>query len=130
MSSPYTSIAGSMLPKGLPDDAVPFAAVNATDITTTTAQEIKAAVASKRHFITEATAYNMTTAEDQILMIRHGTTDIAMLFPLDVADNVGGDRSVKFDPPLVIPTGVAISGIGVIAAVGDCVIAVNGYVGT
>ena len=43
MSSPYTSIAGSMLPKGLPDDAVPFAAVNATDITTTTAQEIKEA---------------------------------------------------------------------------------------
>jgi hypothetical protein len=131
MSSPYTSIAGALLPKGLPDDAVPFAAVNATDITTTTKQTIKTATAGKRMFITQASCYNKTTIEDQILMLRHGTTDIAILHPVDIADSHGRAPLVRtFDPPLVIPTGVDLDGIGVIALVGDCVIDVNGYIGT
>ena len=131
MSSEFKGIAAAGLPKGLPDNAVPFAAVNATDIETTTKQTIRAGVTGERMFITQASCYNMTTTEDQILMLRHGTTDVAILHPADIADgyekNGGG---VTCDPPLVIPVGVDLDGIGVIAAVGDCVIGVNGYVGT
>jgi hypothetical protein len=132
MSSPYTSIAASLLPKGLPDDATPLGgAVNATDITTTTKQTIVTATAGKRMFITQASCYNKTTTEDQIIMLRHGTTDIAILHPADIADayeKKGG--MVTFDPPLIVPAGVDLDGIGVIALVGDCVVFVNGYSGT
>ena len=131
MSSELAGVVANGLPKGLPEDAVPFSAVNAVDITTTTKQTIKAAVAGKRMFLTQANCYNKTTTEDQILMLRHGTTDIAILHPVDVAEGSAsrGDKQT-FDPPLVIPTSTDLDGIGVIAAVGDCVIAVNGYYGT
>jgi hypothetical protein len=120
-----------MLPKGLPDDAVPFAAVNATDITTTTKQTIKAATAGKRLFVTQAHAYNKTTTEDTILALRHGTTDVAILHPTDIALNIQiSDAPVVFDPPIVIPANTDLDGISVIANKGDCVIFVNGYIGT
>jgi hypothetical protein len=131
MSSPYTGIADTGLPKKLPDDAVPFSAANATEITTTTKQTIKTGTAGKRLFITQAQAFNKTTTEDQILRLRHGTTDLAILHPADVADSYekkGG--MLEFDPPLVIPAGTDLDGIGVIANVGDCVVFVNGYIGT
>jgi hypothetical protein len=120
-----------MLPKGLPDDAVPFAAVNATDITTTTKQTIKTATAGKRLFVTQAHAYNKTTTEDTILALRHGTTDVAILHPTDIALNIQiSDAPVVFDPPIVIPANTDLDGISVIANKGDCVIFVNGYIGT
>ena len=130
MSTPLAGLIANGLPKGLPENAVPFSAVNAADITDTVKQTIKTAVAGKRMFITQADAYNMTTGEDQILMIRHGTTDIAMLFPTDIADSHGqGSCKQTFDPPLVIPVSTDLDGIGVIGTAGDCVIAVVGYVG-
>ncbi len=131
MSSPYKGIADTGLPKGLPDDAEPFCAVNATDVTTTTKQTIKAGTAGKRLFVTEIDAYNKTTTEDQILMLRHGTTDVAMFHPLDIALDVAHPNQPKrFDPPIVIPAGVDLDVIGVIAAKGDCVMMANGYIGT
>ena len=131
MSDPIQGLTQGVRPSGLPDDAEPFSAVNATDITTTTKQTIKAGVVGKKHYITQAVAYNKTTTEDQILMIRHGTTDIAILHPADVADAHGDHgKQYNFDPPLQVPAGVDVDGIGVIAAVGDCVIALNGYVGS
>jgi hypothetical protein len=124
-------IADTGLPKGLPNDAEPFSASNATEITTTTKQTIKTAVAGKRLFITQASCFNKTTTEDQILRLRHGTTDLAILHPTDIADSHGGGGDHQtFDPPLVIPADTDLDGIGVIALVGDCVIFVNGYVGT
>ena len=131
MSSVMKGIADTGLPKGLPDDAVPFSAVNVVDIDDAVKQTIYAGVPGKRMFITQASCYNKTTTEDQILMLRHGTTDIAILHPTDIADSHGrGGDHQTFDPPLVTPAGVDLDGIGVIATSGDCVIAVNGYYGT
>jgi hypothetical protein len=129
MSDPIQGLIANGLPKGLPEDAVPFAAVNATDITTTTKQTIKAAVGGKRMFITQANATNITAAEVQILALRHGTTDVALLIPSDGSD-ANPSQVIRFDPPIVIPKGVDLDGIGLIAAVGDCRIAVCGYTGT
>lgn len=131
MSSELSGLTATGLPKGLPEDATPFSAANATDITTTTKQTIRAGVGGKRKFITQAQAYNKTTTENQILRLRHGSTDLAILHPADIADAHGDHgRILNFDPPLVIPAGVDLDGIGVIADVGDCVIFVNGYEGT
>ena len=131
MSSELEGIVAAMLPQGLPDDAVPFAAVNATDIETTTKQTIKAATAGKRMFVVQANSYNKTTTENQILMLRHGTTDVAILHPADIVDSHGDHGRIdRYSPPIVIPVGVDLDGIGVIANVGDCVIAVSGYIGT
>ncbi len=132
MSDPIQGLYAQGLPKGLPEDAVPFSAMNATKIETTTKQTIKAATAGKRMFVTQAVAANETTTEDQILKLRHGTTDIAILHPADIADapTAGHGQMYTYDPPLVIPAGVDLDGIGLIAGVGDCYIAVNGYIGT
>lgn len=129
MSDPIQGLIANGLPKGLPEDAVPFAAVNATDITTTTKQTIKAGVGGKRMFVTQANATNITAAEVQLLALRHGTTDVALVVPSDGGD-ANPSQAYTFDPPIVIPAGVDLDGIGLIADVGDCRIAVRGYVGT
>jgi hypothetical protein len=130
MSSENKGIAGAMLPKCLPDDAVPFSAMNAAAITTTTKQTIKAGVTGKRMFICQASAVNLTAAEVTLLALRQGTTDFAVLVPDDGSDANPAKGPVRFDPPLVVPAGVDLDGISMIAAVGDCHISVSGYVGT
>jgi len=131
MSSSDEARNNALLPKGLPNDAEAFWAANPTEITTTTKQTIKAGTTGKRLFITQAQAFNKTTTEDQILRLRHGTTDGPILHPADIADAHGDHgKMYNFDPPLVIPAGVDLDGIGVIANVGDCVVFVNGYIGT
>lgn len=131
MSDPIQGLVAGVLPKYLPDDAAPFTEVNTSDITTTTKQTIKSGVSGKCIYVTEAACYNKTTGENQILMLRHGSTDVAILHPEDIADphGVKGGRRV-FTPPIKIPVGVDLDGIGVIATVGDCVIECRGYVGT
>jgi hypothetical protein len=129
MSSPFKGIAETGLPKGLPDDAEPFSAVNATAITTTTKQTIKSGTTGKRLFITQAHAVNLTAGEVTVLALRQSTTDFAVLVPDDGAD-ANPSKMVTFDPPLVVPAGVDLDGISWIATVGDCHIHVNGYIGT
>lgn len=129
MSSEMKGIAAGGLPKGLPEDAVPFSAMNSTAITTTTKQTIKAGTAGKRMFITQAHAVNLTAGEVTVLALRQGTTDFATLIPDDGSD-ANPSKERKFDPPLVVPIGVDLDGISQIAAVGDCHISVNGYIGT
>jgi hypothetical protein len=129
MSSELKGIAASVLPQGLPDDAVPFAAVNATVIETTTAQEIAAAVAGKCYYVTEAEAINFTAAEVQLLALQHGTTNVAVISPVDGGD-AGGTNRYTFSPPIKIPVGLALNAIGFIANVGDCHVAVRGYLGS
>ena len=112
----------------IPDTATPFSATNATVITTTTLQVIKAAVASKRHWITETIAVNSTPAEDQVLALQDEDDVIAaVLMPADGSLGANAGKTTH-NPPLVIASGKAIEGIGKIAVVGDCFITVNGYV--
>lgn len=140
MSSEFKAVAANGLPKGLPEDAVQFSAMNGTLITTTTKQTIKAGTAGKRLFITQANAVNNTTGEDAVSALRHGSTDVALLLPVDAgaqinaaaAASVPGQNAGQYtyDPPIIIPAGVDLDGIGVVAALGDVTISVNGYIGT
>ncbi len=106
----------------------PFSATNTADITTTTAVEIKAAVAGKRHWITGATCINKTDVETPFIGLQgDGDVLVDVFAPGDPAIVAGGDTHY-YNPPLVIPSGEAIEGIALLAALGDCIIAVHGYV--
>lgn len=130
MSDPIQGLVAGVLPKFLPDDAAPFRAVNSTDITVATKQTIKSGVSGKCIYVTEAACYNKTTTQNQILMLRHGTTDVAILHPEDIADAHGDKGGLRFfDPPIKIPVGLDLDGIGILS-VGDCVIECGGYVGS
>jgi len=117
---------GALIRHGIPATATPFSAVNAAAITTTTHIAIKAAVPAKRHWITQAFAVNITAAELQLLAIEVGGVNVALLSPDDGADANPG-KVQRYMPPIECAAGEAIYGIGLIAVVGDCFIAVQGF---
>jgi hypothetical protein len=132
MSDPLEGLIAQGLPKGLPENAEPFSAVNGTDLTVAaTPQVIKAAVAGSRMFITQATAINKTTTEDAVTLLNDEDDVLhAVMLPAD-ADGVGASRDgvYTFDPPLVIAKGKALE-CTAIGDLGDVRVAVNGYTGT
>ncbi|MBW7990029.1 MAG: hypothetical protein FVQ84_08450 [Planctomycetes bacterium] len=128
-------IADAAIPHGLPDGVPisPMSAVNSSAITTTTGVAIKAAVAGKRHWITEAVAINEATTEDAVFAISdEDDNEYAIMAPVDAdgVNNGGGAAMGKyvFNPPLVIPAGKAIEGIGKVAVLGDVWCSINGFV--
>jgi len=124
-------MAAAAMPHGLPDDAVPFSAVNATKLETTTLQVIKAGAANVRMFITQIEVVNFTTTEDQVVMI--GDEDdvfIACIVAQDADALTSNPMVHNYFPPLIVAANKDLECIGLLAGVGDVHVSVNGYLGT
>ncbi len=134
LSSMLTEMQNASRHSTIPDSATPFSATNATALAiAATPQEVKAAVASKRHFITEIFPVNITTAEKAITFLQDEDDVISAVFiPLSVdAAVLAIDKNpgkITFNPPLVIASGKAIEIHVAGADVGDVFCTVNGYV--
>ena len=120
---------------GLPEVAMTaFSATNAAALATAAApQEVKAAVAVKRHFITELFAVNITTAEKAMTFLQDEDDVIACVFtPLGLDASVLATNpnagKFTFNPPLVIASGKALEIHVAAADVGDVFCTVNGFV--
>lgn len=129
MVKKYTpAIAASFVEAGpVPSDAATFTAVNATDITTTTKQLIKAAPgAGKAIYITQAIFNNKTVAEHASLILQD-EDDVEIVhvnIPVTVANIV-----INFRPPVEVAANKEVEGIAV-TTLGDSTITINGFVGT
>lgn len=127
---------GGVVPTGLPaeDLITPFSSTNATALAVAaTPQTVKAAVAGKRHWITELFAVNITTAEKAAVFLQDEDDVIACTFiPLSIDAAVLSTEQnagkMTFNPPLVIASGKAIEIHAAAADVGDCFTTVNGFV--
>lgn len=116
----------------IPDASTSFSAVGATQVAGVTPVVIKAAVATKRHWITEAIIQNTTTAEDQIVEIQDEDDVIAArVYAPNVADAgatlAAKEQTIKFDPPLPIAAGKALEAKAT-TATGDSWVTLIGYV--
>jgi hypothetical protein len=110
-----------------PPGSTPFTAVT-TVITTTTAVEAKAAVTGKKHWITWAIVVNYHATEDTYINIQ-GSGDVVLASLAAPALDLGAGHGLHvFNPPLEVPAGEAVEGIGGLVATGDCFLTVGGYV--
>ena len=108
-------------------DAYPFSAESAV-ITTTTNVAVKAAVTSKRHWVTQLVVTNKTATEMTQVIVQSNTTTIATLAATDpVTASPGGSTVYKFDPPLEFASGEAINAKTVDATTGDIHVLAVGY---
>lgn len=115
----------------VPGDATPFHSKNATLITSTTAQEIKAAVAGKAIYVTQLIIQNRTVAEAAIITIQDdsGTPVEYAEVAVSTAAGNAGYVAMKFEPPIQVTTGQALDGVSS-GSLGDTVVHATGYVGT
>lgn len=111
---------------GVPDDAKPFVAVNATAITSTTPVAIKAAVTGKRHWITGAFFSQPTAAEAGVLTLEDDSGTPIVIAKVGFSGALQGP-TMFFEPPAEVAAGKAINGVGS-AATGDAFITVMGFV--
>jgi len=117
----------------------PFHAINSTDITTTTTVVIKAAVASKKHWITQIFVTNKTPAEVSQVQIEDDTATTPVVIGLfhgspstlttssGAASHAAGPL-YTFDPPIVVAAGARIMGKTIDATTGDYKVHVTGWV--
>jgi len=127
-----TSLNNVSLPHKVPSTATAMHSSNTAAITTTTGLQVKAAVASKKLYITSIDAVNFTTTEDQTIQVYEGTattitTIIATLQAQDVDTLTSVPQRVFFNPPLQTAAGTAVFAKGLIATKGDTWVTINGY---
>lgn len=115
----------------VPADAVPFSSKNATDITSTTPVEIKAATSGKSIYITRLLVQNRTVAEAPIITIQDdaGTPVEHVTIAVSTAAGNDGFADLRFTPPIQVAAGQALDGKAS-GSVGDTVVHAMGYVGT
>lgn len=116
----------------VPTDATTFVSANTTDITSTTAQTIKAAVASKAIYVTKLLLMNKTPAEAPVITIEDNTgTPVVHLGQLELSTAAGneGFLELDFNPPIVLATGKALMGTSD-GSTGDTIVCAYGFVGT
>ena len=130
LSSMLTLLQAASRHETIPSDAIPFSAMNATAVALiATPQTIKAAVANKRHWITQSFGINLTSGDDAANVIQDEDDVVAIpLIPAD-AGSVSKEANAgknTYDPPLVIASGKAIEA-GALKDLGDVHIGVIGY---
>jgi hypothetical protein len=115
----------------IPADATPFNSKNATLITSTTAQEIKAATALKSIYVTKLQIQNRTITESPIITIQDdaGTPVEHAEVAVSTAAGNAGFLELNFWPPLQIAVGQALDGVAD-GSLGDTVVHASGFVGT
>ena len=111
----------------VPDDAVPFHAMAAADVTTTTAVPVKAAVAGKKLWITQAILTNIHATENQRIRLQDDAGTPVQFG--DLSAPAAKTKVYDFNPPLETTAGTDLDAIGIIATVGDVRVTVNGYIG-
>jgi len=127
------AIKAALYPHKIPAGTTTFSAVNAADITTTTAIAIKAGTAAKQIYITQALAMNKTTTEDNAYYLESSETTptVYAVIPGQDVDAVTAPlQFINFNPPIKCVAGKGVNGKGVIASVGDTRIMINGYIET
>jgi len=110
----------------------PFQAVNAADITTTTAVAIKAGVAGSTIWITSCIVANSHATEDTTVILQsdNGTPVEFAHLPAPAMDINGGVGALyTFDPPIKVVAGDGVEGIGVTATTGDVRMSISGFIG-
>lgn len=103
---------------------------NGTDITSTTAQEIKAAPgAGKRIVLTQATILNKTVAEAAVISLQDdaGTPVVIGTWAVSTAAGNGGQVVLEFEPPIKLAENVALDGVAA-GSLGDTVVSANGFI--
>jgi len=115
--------------RGVPADAVPFTDHNATDVSSATAQVIRAATAGKAIYIAQLRAVNLhaTEVQDTIIEDTAGTPVESLHVHVPAAG--AGEVDLHFDPPIKIATGLGLNA-SARATTGDVRVTVSGYVGT
>jgi hypothetical protein len=113
-------------PPGVPATAVPFTSTNQTAITTTTAVDIKAAVASKRHWITAIHATNSTASEQTAIVLKDNAGSPKILGTIIAEAEKGASLNLKI--PIEVASGLKITGEAQEATVGDTFVTIEGYV--
>lgn len=113
---------------GIPATATPFVGVS-TVVTTTTPVAVRAAVSSKKKWITKARAANPTPAEQAVIIIEDDTgtpVRLGLLMPGDPAVGGCGKDECVFDPPVEVAAGKAINARAH-ASLGDSFVMVEGF---
>lgn len=114
---------------GIPASATPFTCVSAV-ITSVTPVACRAAVASKKKWITKIVATNPTPAEQTVIIVEDDTAvtpvRLACLMVADPAVAGGGHRELVCDPPIEVGTGKAINARSH-ASLGDSYVMVEGF---
>lgn len=106
-----------------------FTARNTTAASDTTYREIKAAVASKRHWIHWIEVTNITPAETPVINVSEDTggTPVVRYTTAPGDPAVVPSRRQVFEPPIVISSGVNI-GVQATTATGDTHVTIGGFV--
>lgn len=112
----------------IPATATPFGSANTTAIDGTTPRAIRAAVASKKKWITWAIFLNGTVAEAPLLVVEDDTAvtplRLAMGAPGGTVTTTSGAAGmppagiVQFDPPIPVAAGKAINGRAIASCTG------------
>ncbi len=112
----------------IPDSATAFSGTS-TVITSVTPVAVRAAVASKRKWVTKIVASNPTPAEQTVIIVEDDTgtpVKIASLMVQDPAVGSGGYRELVCDPPVEVAAGKAINARAH-ASLGDSFVTVFGF---
>lgn len=113
----------------LGDDAAVFApAQNATDVTSTTAVAVKAAVAGKSIRITRATFVNKTPAEAAVLILADDASTPVTLLTVAASTGAGngGVVDMEFEPPIEVAVGEGVT-LEATGSLGDSVVTIQGF---
>lgn len=111
----------------VPDDAVPFHAMAAADVTTTTAVPVYVKVAATKLWITQVLLTNIHATEHQRIRLQDDAGT-----PIQYGDLQAPAATSKvydFDPPLETTVNTDVDAIGMIATKGDVRVTLNGYSG-
>lgn len=110
------------------DKRTPFHS-ESTVITTTTNVAVKAAVASKRHWIDQLIVTNHTAAELNVIVLQDGTTTIGHFTTGDPVTASPAPTTVyDFANPIEVTSGAAINAKTLDATTGDFFVQANGWV--
>ena len=98
-------------------------------VTTTTNVSVKAAVASKRHFVNQVILTNVTATEVTQINLQSATTSKMILGTADpVTASPAATVTFRFNPPVEFGSGEAINAKTIDATTGDIYVHINGYV--
>ena len=113
----------------IPSTATPFVGVSAV-ITSVTPVAVRAAVTSKKKWITKIVACNPTPAEQAVIIVEDDTAvtplKLALLQPGDPAIGGSGHREFVCDPPIEVASGKAINARAH-ASLGDSFVMCEGF---
>lgn len=109
---------------GVPTTATPFSSSNTTLVTSTAVQVVRAAVTSKKKWITWISVSNPTAAETPIITVQDDTGTPVVIDTF--APGAVGSLRRTYEPPIEVAAGKQI-GAKADSSVGDTTVTVGGF---